>query len=478
MELRILLFVVLLQSFVYFVPPATWNPVSRFSLTSAIVEHGRLDIGMFADATGDRAFRDGRWYTDKAPLPSLLAVPLYAAVRAAHGQLGRPPVSFVAARVQGVVAGRFEPNATFVQLLYASSIATSGLAGALLGVALFGFLCRRFSTPRALFATLAIVFGTPLFPYATSFYGHVPAALAIFLALRVLEHASPSTRQLLGQGAFLGIAIGCEYLAAVPGVVIAGFSLVRARRDAGRVALTLALGGALPIFVIGLYHTACFGAPWRTGYAFLVHPTFVAGHARGLLGFELPRPEALFGLLFGERRGLLRHWPVTAIALVGLSDFVRRHRGDHAVVAGAVALVAMFVANAGYYMWWGGAASGPRHLVPVMPLLAVGIAQAISVRAFRPVLVIVTACSVFVAFGLTFVGLEVGEHGDVVFDYLLPRLRDGDIASRRGASNLGVELGFPRVGSFGPLVAFLIVAIHALHRRAQTREGVARASES
>jgi hypothetical protein len=61
--------------FCYFLPAATWSPVSRFDLTRAIVEQHTLRIDAFADNTGDRAFKDGHWYSDKAPLPALLALP-------------------------------------------------------------------------------------------------------------------------------------------------------------------------------------------------------------------------------------------------------------------------------------------------------------------------------------------------------------------------------------------------------------------
>ena len=53
----------LFGTFAYFLPAATWNPVSRFDLTRAIVEHGTLSIDAYADSTGDRALYDGHWYT-------------------------------------------------------------------------------------------------------------------------------------------------------------------------------------------------------------------------------------------------------------------------------------------------------------------------------------------------------------------------------------------------------------------------------
>lgn len=466
-ELRILLFVALLQSFAYFVPPATWNPMSRFAVTSAIVERGRLDIGPFAEATGDRAFRDGRWYSDKAPLLSLVAVPTYGVVRAVHRVSGRPAPTYEAEAIDGVVAARLRPSPTLTQLLYAVSVATSGMAGALLGVGIFTALRRRgFGARASLASALVCMLGTPLLPYATSFYGHVPAAAALFFALAILDDAAPTRRRVVAQGALLATAVGCEYLSAVPAIVIGIAALVRAGRGAPRVAAGLALGALPVVLVVCGYHAACFGSPLRTGYSFLVDPTFVAGHARGVLGFETPSWRALMGILLGAERGLLRHFPIAALGLIGVAMAVRAHPRDRMLRAGALAFVAMLLANAGYYMWWGGASSGPRHLVPVLPVLAFGLAHLVSRRAWRPAFAVVGALSLFVAVGLTLVGIEARERGDVVFDYLLPRLAEGEIAIRRGASNLGVAVGFPRRGSFGPLIAFWVIVGHALARRA------------
>src|SRR5215510_4485921 len=75
--------------FCYFLPAATWNPVSRFDLTRSIVERRTLDIDAYVDNTGDRAHRGDHWYTDKAPLASLLALPAYQAYHWMESSRGR-----------------------------------------------------------------------------------------------------------------------------------------------------------------------------------------------------------------------------------------------------------------------------------------------------------------------------------------------------------------------------------------------------
>src|SRR5690606_1794992 len=77
--------------FCYFLPAATWAPVSRFDGRRAAVGQGTLSIAAFADSTGDRAFYDGRWYSDKAPLPALLALPAYQAYHLLDRARGKAP---------------------------------------------------------------------------------------------------------------------------------------------------------------------------------------------------------------------------------------------------------------------------------------------------------------------------------------------------------------------------------------------------
>src|SRR5262245_26815995 len=69
----------LFGAFCYFLPAATWNPVSRFDLTRSIVERRTFNIDAYVNNTGDRARRGDHWYSDKAPLAALLALPAYQA---------------------------------------------------------------------------------------------------------------------------------------------------------------------------------------------------------------------------------------------------------------------------------------------------------------------------------------------------------------------------------------------------------------
>jgi len=74
-EVKIFLTLFLLYSF--FIYWATWNEDTRFFLTRAIVDENRFEIDTWYNQTGDRAFYDGHYYSDKDPGLSYLASPVY-----------------------------------------------------------------------------------------------------------------------------------------------------------------------------------------------------------------------------------------------------------------------------------------------------------------------------------------------------------------------------------------------------------------
>jgi hypothetical protein len=225
----------------------------------------------------------------------------------------------------------------------------------------------------------------------------------------------------------------------------------------------LAVGAALPALLIATYQTTVFGAPWKTGYSFEERPEFAAGHAIGLLGVHLPHWDGAFGLTFGVRRGLFYMAPVLAVALVLAVRYVIRRR-DWAMGAGLVVLGALFFMNAGYYMWWGGASAGPRHLIPGLAFLALGLVPVL--RSKRPWLRWLGAALAIISIAncvaVTLVGIEPPEFADLLRSWVWPRVRDAKFASMNGASNLGLKLGLPPVASVLPLLAWGVVGYEYL----------------
>ncbi len=444
-------FVILLVTFGYFVPPVSWNGNSRFDLVRAVVEEGRLSIDSFHRNTGDKARVGAHYYTDKAPGVSLLAVPAYAifylTLRLTHQELPSETLSAVGERVA--------VNHSFSRGIYVATLTTASLWSALAGAILFGFVRSRSGSRKiALVVTLAFALGTPVLPYSTMLYGHALAGAQLWLALALLlpwtpdRESPPTARRAALAGLLGGLSVLCEYPAAIPLAMIA----LHAYRAGGRRGFAMVCLGALPPLVALLgYHAAAFGGPFTTGYKFVENPLF-AGQHQGLLGISLPDPGAAFQLLFGRLRGLFYLSPVLLPAAAGLVLLVRDPalRRDLTI---APAMVAYFILlNASYYMWWGGSAYGPRHAIPMLPFLALGLWPVLRTR-YRFAIWPLGALSIANALAATAVGAESPARGDQLADHVWSFILENRVAVETGTSNLGLVMHLRGLLSLLPLLA-------------------------
>lgn len=440
----------------YFVPGASWSPVSRFCLTRAIVERASFHITPCAPATGDRAVVENEYFSDKAPLPSFGAAPAYALFFRIAKLRHRVP-AFRAEGTPENPATHVVVSPAFRNGLYVSSLFTSGVSAAVLALALFDVLRRRVGPVSAALGTMSTLVGTPLFPYATSFFGHTTAAALLFSAFALLDprRRSASVASPVFAGALLAAAVGTEYVTAVPAALVAGAALYG---EAGSrrwiTAQRLAAGAVVPLVLLAGYHTACFGSPFRTGYSYVTHPAFAGGQSEGFFGITFVKLDALFGILFGRSRGLFYVSPLALVGVVAGARVLRKDK-DPALTSGALVFGSLALINASYYLWDGGRALGPRHLVPALGFLGVGIGYAF--ERFRTVAALAAGVSVAVMVLTTAVALEVPPREDVIFEYLIPALRHGRIAIISGASNLGLLVGLGARGSLLPPLLGLVL---------------------
>jgi hypothetical protein len=462
-----LLGLLLFVTYAYFVSPPSWNENSRFDLVRSLVERHRLDIDPYEHDTGDKSVRDGHSYSDKAPGASFLAVPAYSVFYGLRWLTGGSQASSLPAaghREEGELP--YLVNTAFRRALYVCNLSTNAVAGALLGAVFFVVLGRRFGVPAgpALVATASLSLGSLVLPYATMFYGHVLAALFLFVAFALLaERDALSGRRLAAAGAAAGLAVVTE-LPAAPVAVLLGAYAVIAVRPRSR-ALWYLAGSAGPLLLLLAYQYAAFGAALRPGYALVSRPEFAAGMSHGVMGVGVPRPAVLFAELFGRSRGLLYLSPILVLGFVGLGRRLVAVWADHrarAEVAVASAVVVYFLLmNAGYYMWYGGSALGPRHVIPALPFLCLGIPFAF--RRPRPLLVgALLAVSAVNQLAATAVQPTAPLVRDVLVDHVYPYLLRGQVPSPSGPSNLGSLVGLPGPASLLPLILLWALALPML----------------
>lgn len=459
--------IALLCTYAYFVDAPAWNQNSRLALTRALVETGSVTIDPYHVTTGDKSKRGAHFYCDKAPGVSLLAaVPygfLVAARRIAGAQL--PDVRVISLDPRQAAAGRAPApedrlpgdklvyNFAHRLALYVCGLCVVAIPS-VLGVAavwLLAYRQARGDPTAATVVALTVGLATPVFPYATVLYGHglCAAALAVALALIVLPGAESAGRAGLWAGLCCGLAVATEYPAAVPTLVL----LALAAWLRGRTMVTRMVLGGLPwVALLAAYHTIAFGHPLRTGYDFVYLPQFAEGMAVRY-GIGTPDPAALLQLLFGSYRGLLYLSPILILAAWGLAHAVAHPEGlpRSAAVAALVICTFYTLLNAGYCMWDGGSAFGPRHMLPMLGPLSLGLLPAYRVvpRAFL-VLAIVSAFAMLLGAAAN---PEAPPHSNPLWEFSWGRLLHGPTGPTTGATNLGRLLGLPGVASLLPLAA-------------------------
>jgi len=458
-----------LCTYAYFIGPPAWNQNSRLALTRALVEQRTTIIDDYHVATGDKSRRADHFYSDKAPGASLLALPAYAlywgVTRLTGGEL--PEVRVVplyetdeptedTARKPGDRLAYNQPYRTalyLTRLLSTSLLATAGLCAL--------YLLARRQLPRPSAALLAALYGlaTPALVYSSALYGHQPCAdlLLLGLAIPLLSEGTAHLRAAaLATGACLGLAVVCEYPAAVPVLLL---SLLAAIRRGPRFAAWLALGGLPCALVLAAYHLAAFGHPLKTGYDYVYLAEFAEG-MRVRYGIHTPDPAVLLELLFGRFRGLFYLAPVLLLAAWGLVTQVATRPPTTArlattwptrqVALTSLLIVAFYLAlNSGYYMWDGGAAVGPRHCVPMLPFLALGLVPAL--RLVPNAVIILGTVSAAQMLALAAAAPEAPQHGDPLYTHAWPHLLNTQ-PGYGGATNLGLLLGLPGILSVVPLL--------------------------
>lgn len=117
------------------------------------------------------------------------------------------------------------------------------------------------------------------------------------------------------------------------------------------------------------YNLWVFHMPVRLGYSGV---TGFPGMEEGLFGLTMPRPSVLWSILFGLRRGLFWVAPILLLAPIGLWRLGRRDRGLAIGLTLTVAVI--LLVNSAYFYWDGGHSTGPRHSIPAIGLLAIGLA--------------------------------------------------------------------------------------------------------
>jgi hypothetical protein len=370
------LFVMLFFSYCYFLQqPWNWNSVPRVALAVSIIENGTLTIDKFMYSTGDIAFYNGRFYTDKAPGMTLMALPVVTAAR-----------FYLRSNYRSVSWINFDGGVTgyFIFLENWANIFTSALITALAALALYYLALRLgMGTGGAVFGALSYGLATPAWGWATAFYGHGAAGGCLIIGLTTVYFLFASRENerrdvFLGftAGALLSWAVVIELTSAPASVVIALYGLVSVRRwERRRLARTLLAGTAGALIFISpllIYNYSITGSV--TGSLYNYTQNF-PGMTKGFYGLTYPHPRVLVKILFSGGHGLFWLSPLLLSSPYAIYRLWKSPGRKALAITLAAVPVYYLLMNSSYVYWTGGGSTGPRFLTPALPFLCLPLAM-------------------------------------------------------------------------------------------------------
>ncbi|MBM4379404.1 MAG: hypothetical protein FJ086_08905 [Deltaproteobacteria bacterium] len=430
------------------------NELCRLWLTRALVDHGSWEInptlrehGMVGDLSCTAELPDGtlkpcvgpdaprgqpalrHYYPSKAPLLSLAAVPVYAALREAGVYPPGPP--------EGRRPGEEGPL-VFWARLFVTVLPTLAML-----VFLRRFLATYLRPATADGLVLAYALGTLAYSYSLLFMSHQSTAVLLFGCFYALWRCARGEWRARGYvlaGAFAGATVAAEYTSALGVLALVAYAALslllqegpsraerwtRLARAAGFAAL-----GALPfVALLAWYHRHAFGHPLVSGYKFLNDAAYMGWHQGGFLGIRTPDARALLLSLFSPLRGLLLMAPFLAAGLAGLRTPFRAAAPELRAVGWLTALLVTgygyFTSSFSYDSW--GWTTGPRHLAGLVPflLLPAGLWLEQVPAWGRAAVAGLAAASVAVTGLSTFVNYVPDDVSEPVFGLAVPLLKQG-----------------------------------------------------
>jgi len=407
-----LLFLALFVPFSYFDHNDGWNQGVRIAQLHAIVLKHTIKIDAYHQITGDKAYINGHYYSEKAPAMVVVALPSFALTVWLQKLLAVDPDQLPGWHVSEWVA----------------TVGSIGLLTALGGVAFFELLRVRFDPLTALIGTFGLFLGSFTWPYATALFAHAGTIGLLCIALWAAL-TTPTPRHDYIAGLAAGLAVASEYPGVIPCAVLGlylGFTSLPRMWRFGLGTIPAAL-----LILINNYLTT--GNPLSVSYGANANfPEISTGNA---MGFNLPDTGVVVRLLWGEYRGLFLWCPVLIMSLPGLIELWKKDRAIAVMVIATTLLILIQVSA--FYSAFGGNSFGPRYLAPALPFI--GLAAAYGIKRWPEPGLVLMLVSVVMMLAVTAIAID--PPGDVLTplqSFYLVRLRE-----QRFADNLGTLAGLP-----------------------------------
>ena len=337
----------------------TPNPVSRALPVLTLLESGSFRIDSYATRAWDEARVGDHYYSDKAPLPTIAAVPLYwlmqrvGLTRTTPTTGRRYPVYIWES--SGIPDGRDSVVPEWVPLLVMCGLVFGSVPFALLVYLAFVRVRHAAGSVPPVALVMMSFYGSFMFVFAGTFFSHVLAAFLLVASYALLRRS-----RCLASGVLVGLAVLSEYPVALA-LPLWAFAIWANERRLRSVA-SFGLGALPSVVLLLLYNRATTGKLFTTLNAFHDKEIFRQGLSQGY-GFRLPTLQALWGLSFSPYMGLLPYVPVLLLcgAMALRHAFTRRAFTELPRNYVAMFAIPYFLLIASFFMlltinliqWWG-----------------------------------------------------------------------------------------------------------------------------
>ena len=359
------------------------NDGSTLALARAIGLHGQTSIDKDVGLTlgVDRAFYNGHHYSDRPPGTAFLAIPAVIV-----GDRWDPILLEFSRRREAVLFSSAGSNysATYVSRFSTArplwtfqgtsvAIRIHSIVLSLIGLFFLGRACRTLQlSEAAVLFSISVLGGATLWGvYSGMLFGHITVAAAISVMLWGLSKArsgmmTTTINLVLGMAA--GWAMISDFL-----TVLAVVPLVLLLLSRKFWPLSI-VGASMVILPSMLYHYQAFGSPLSIGYDHHANFDFARGRSTNFGGSFVQGLWCLIG--WGKDAGVLAQSPILVLGVVGAITATKKffQPTRKMVSLALLSFVCWFALLCMHQTPYGGGTSDHRYLIPIFPVLGMGLA--------------------------------------------------------------------------------------------------------
>jgi len=356
---------VLLSSYFLDIWP-TPNCVSRALPVLAFSEDRTLKIDKYADLAIDKSKVGSHFYSDKAPLPTLCAIPLYELIKLCgldivRSDTGKKYPVYVGYHV-GIPDSRGYIIPELIPIFIVGGLVFGSLPFVLIVIMSFVALHKIKPSVSPVLMVMLAWYGSFIFVFSGTFFNHVFAGFLLLLSFIFIKRTDYF---------FSGLMLGLSFLSEYTVIVAAPlwFLLIRANEKKIRHPLIFFAGLLPSVLFIALYNWLITGLPWKMLNAYHTAERLQALHYN--YGFSLPSLKSVWGLSFSGWMGLFNFTPVLyCIAFYFILEIIKNKKLPNPATSYlAVFGITFFLLISSFFTWWGGWSYGPRYLIVLAVLL-------------------------------------------------------------------------------------------------------------